>query len=190
MSDFAFSTEVRQNVILTAIQMAGPEGTQSDIKGNVAKIANYLSPNSMLMSNFDQLEKQVNSVEKFKFISGTILYVDIETTSSRGVVILKTQPSQRNPNGQEFVRTDISNENPEVQDLVLLAHNAVGHKVVIKVALENMTNSDNKVRVMKDMEDRGEDLELSSVNHFGLIDWNNSKMIGWSRLKRASESQV
>lgn len=114
--------------------------TSSSLEGRVGKFLNTLS-------------------ESTPFV-GTIYGVKIEPKTKRGFVVVKTQVSDRTPDGIETIRTDIVDGNPLALDLIEQIKNAKGKKALVYKYLEQ--NGDQKYRVVKAIQIIGDDLEFDA----------------------------
>ena len=104
--------------------------------------------------------KFLNELSESKPFVGTIYGVKIEPNTKRGLVVIKTQPSDRTPDGVETIRTDIVDGNPLALDLLAQIKAAKGQKALIYKYLEQ--NGDQKYRVVKAIQIIGEDPEYNA----------------------------
>ncbi len=102
----AFEPAVQQQIVIAAATVAGPNATDGDVKAHAERIAGYCMDGSIVMQAFAALDQREQNTSQVKSFPATVLGVDRETTSTRGVVFLKTRPSEYHPNGQEFSRTE------------------------------------------------------------------------------------
>jgi len=159
----ALDQNTQQNVIIAAAILAGTNGTDSDVKRHTERIAGYLSDGSLPMGAFKQIEDRDANTSKVDGFPATVIGMDKELTSTRGVVLLRTKPSKYHPNGQEFARTERTDtESGRAQAQALQA--LVGHKVFITKGVEG--TGGNNVRVVRSFEDKGIDPEfMAGVNN-------------------------
>lgn len=154
---FKFTAEQRASILQTAILAAGPGATPTQVSETVAKVAFMMSPGSLTSSAIADVERRFENVEDWKFITGTIIHVDREVSSSRGLIVTKTEPNQYNHNtGQELVRTGPTKWDDIAKALAVSAVNGIGQRVTMLVAVEKMPNG-NKVRIVSDIKFQGAD---------------------------------
>lgn len=154
---FKFSPEERTNILQTAIMAAGPDANAAAVSAAVSRVAFLMSPGSLAPSVITEVERRFEGVEDWKFITGTILHVDREITSSRGIIVTKTEANNyNNMTGQELVRTEMTKWDDIAKSLAISAAHSIGQRVTMLVAVKKMQNG-NKVRVVSDMVFRGPD---------------------------------
>lgn len=145
-------------IVQTAFLTAGPDATEAEVAAQVTRILTGLSEGSPIVYAFTQATKRGENVDGVKTILGTIIHTDVETTSERGLIFLKSENShpQHNPLGKENVRTErIDDEKSGGRELLNQALSLIGHKVAMTVEVQK--TSTNKVRVVTRITDRGPD---------------------------------
>lgn len=152
----AFDTETQQRIVIAAATVAGPNANDADVKSHVSRIAGYLSEGSLPMGAFADLERRDASTVKVKGFPATIIGMDKELTSTRGVVLLRTAPSKWHPNGQEFSRTERT-DTEAGRAMAQRLQSLVGHKVFLSVAVEG--TGEANVRSVRSVDDKGIDPE-------------------------------
>jgi hypothetical protein len=147
--------DTKARLILSALTLVGDKiADETDDKYNerlantVAKVAGLCAPRSPLAVVVDD----VLDPEAKRFV-GTITKVVKEASSTRGVVYMDCNPSDRHPDGKETARTDRT-DSPNGLRVAHLAQSLIGHKVLFTVKLEVMPNGD-KVRIVKHLQDVG-----------------------------------
>lgn len=148
------SDDVRVPLIAAAAAAAG-DSTSPDWAAKVAENAVSLftmaDPSSTVSKRLDR----VASAKKFV---ATITSVEVEESSTRGVVGLKTKPSDFNPDGVEHARTERT-DSPDGAAIVSKLQGMVGHRVLAYVAIDDIGKgpSARKMRVLVHVEDLGPD---------------------------------
>ncbi|WP_298349360.1 hypothetical protein [Ferrimicrobium sp.] len=147
--------DTKARLILSALTLAGePAAGEGDdtynerLANTVARVAALCAPRSPLAVVIDD----VLDPEAKRFV-GTITKVVKEASSTRGVVYMDCNPSDRHPDGKETARTDRT-DNPNGLRVAHLAQSLLGHRVLFTVKLEVMPNGD-KVRIIKHVQDLG-----------------------------------
>ncbi|WIE80839.1 hypothetical protein [Curtobacterium sp. MCSS17_016] len=143
---------------VAAFELANTAWDQA-LKGNARDIKIMLTDRSAISKQLTQLDKAIGDSNDGKVFVGTIVNVTKEATSQRGLVTLHTgtdRESKGLPLGQENVRTDRT-DNPDGQSIARLATRLVGHRVTVYIELEPMRNGNQKVRVLRHVEDLGVD---------------------------------
>lgn len=175
---------LKAEIILAAVGAAGPGATDQQVFQQVGRIAGFLQPGSPALATFDRLEKRGNTVEKTASFPGTILYVDVEETSQRGVIFFKsvmppkpgTKAAENYPaDGIEVIRTDrLDGDTAEsAKALIKAAVGMVGHKALIYKAIENTGSGPN--RNLRGLEDQGPNPDYAGLTNEQAafkIDWN------------------
>ena len=147
--------DTRTRLILSALTLAGDQAAgETDDKYNerlantVARVASLCAPRSALSVVVDD----VLDPEAKRFV-GTVTKVVKEASSTRGLVYMDCNPSDRHPDGKETARTDRT-DNPNGLRVAHLAQSLIEHKALFTVKLEIMPNGD-KVRIVKHLQDVG-----------------------------------
>lgn len=163
------SDEVKQQVIIAAATVAGPEATNDEVGKHVSRIAGLLDPSSSVQYAFTQLEKQAEKTADNKVLIGTLLGLGKETIpavgkenpSNRGIIILRTKFHEEYAiEAKELLRTEIANGAESIGSQHLNGlKSLVGHKLRLSFALEVMGTNGRKVRVLRDWADLGPDAE-------------------------------
>lgn len=177
-----FTDDLKAQIVLTAISAAGPGAADADVTRQVTRAIGLLSEGSPALRAFEQQEQRANNTEKVASFGGSVLFVDLEQSSSRPVVFLRTQPSEHHPDGIEHVRMDRTDsaDGDSVKALAKQATQLVGHKVGVTLRVEKFipkgSTSSRKVRTLISIEDRGPDETLNGVDistGHTLIDWTD-----------------
>lgn len=151
----ALDTKERNEIILSAVGMTGPVGEDvadwnSRLNTNAKKLSIMLGENS-------NVAKTITMIQECKVFSGTILYVAKEKSSKRGFVGLKTKPSKFNEDGVETVRTEITENNPAVNEFCKQLRSLHGHRVLVWVEMQASEDATRKFRILQHVEDLGID---------------------------------
>lgn len=178
---------IKAQVIIGAVTAAGPGASDTDIVAAARKIINFLSSGSAILAEFDRVDKRDETTEKVKTFRGTITGVDKEVTSERGVVFLKTKPSEWHPDGKENLRTERV-DSVDGREMARLAQSLIGHQVTITVGVEVMPNH-KKSRVMRGIQDLGVDPAYDADNpdfqvSYGELD--TAKLASHGAIKQAA----
>lgn len=151
----------RNDIILAAINAVGqvPDGKdwEAEVTMKAIEIAVLTGENS-------NVAKAVDVIGTCKVFKGTILAVEKEQSSTRGVVTLSTGTQKEQvhsltkqplPMGQECVRTDRT-DNALGKAIALKSRGLTFHSVLVWVEVETMANG-NKSRVLRHIQDLGID---------------------------------
>lgn len=146
-------SEVNQ-IILASLAATGPVGDDfaewnAQVTDMAARITAMCSPNS-------SVAKAIAGVANSKVFTATVMAITKETSSTRGVVTLKTRPSKFHEDGIEQARTERT-DSPEGLIMAKRLRSLVGNRVAIWVEVEETGDGDRKVRVVRHVEDLGPD---------------------------------
>lgn len=152
----------KPQVIALAFQTAGPGADEKAIADEVTRILNATGTGSPVLYAFDQFEKRAGNVEDTKTVLGTLLMVDVEQTSQRGVLFIKSDQAHPkwNPLGKENARTERIDGKELGKPLLREAGKLIGHKVAITVEVQLSDSGKNRVAVR--ISDRGIDPEYEA----------------------------
>lgn len=158
MASAPLSAETKQSLILGAVNMAGPVGEdvlawESTVKNNVKRLTGMMSEHSPVGKTITMLE------ESKKFVA-TVLYLGKEAKTNRGFVVLKTKPSDQNPEGIETARTEIidwDTKSGEAYEFGKYVRSLTGHRVFVYIELQEAKSTGRKVRILQHVEDLGVD---------------------------------
>jgi hypothetical protein len=147
----------KAQTIALAFQIAGPGATDQAIADEVTRILNATGEGSPIIYAFDSFEKRSENVEATKTVLGTLLLVDVEESSQRGVFFLKSDKAHErwNPLGKEHVRTERIDGKELGRPLLKEAGRLIGHKVALTVEVQ--VSDSGKNRVVTRISDRGLD---------------------------------
>jgi len=146
---------LRTQIICAAIQSVGPMGQESPelwqakVADRAAAIAAWCQPGSFI-------SKTIEQVMQSKTFVGSVVKIEQEITSTRGIVTLRTAPNEHHPDGIETVRTERT-DNPLGRMMVRKVKSLIGHKALLYVEVEPISNSTRKSRVLRHIEDLGVD---------------------------------
>lgn len=155
MSDTPILTQAQ--TIALAFQTAGPGADENAIAAEVTRILSAIGTGSPVLYAFDQHARRAENVEDTKTVLGTLLLVDVEESSQRGVLFLKSDKAHErwNPLGKEHVRTERIDGKKVGFPLLQEAGKLIGHKVAITVEVQLSDSGKNRVAVR--ISDRGID---------------------------------
>lgn len=166
----------RTQIILAAVTAAGAPAPVRDKNGNVrtddagtpviespgeyqARVAQEAARIKVMTDAKSPLSKALDALDDkdTKVFSATIVKIEREASSKRGIVTLFTGQTDKNPEGTETVRTErIDNPTGVVQ--VRTLQQLIGHRVLVWKKNEPMANDpERKVRILAHVEDRGID---------------------------------
>lgn len=153
----------KAQTVALAYQLAGAGASEDAVAAEVTRILNGVSTGSPIVYAFDSFEKRAEGIADTKTILGTVIHVDVEESSQRGVIFLKSESAHEkwNPLGKENVRTERIDGKEIGLPLVREASKLIGHKVALTVNVEETPNG--KVRVAQRVSDRGVDAEYSET---------------------------
>lgn len=146
-------TDQEQQIIMSAIAASAnepvdpnnPLTVEEKVMEKVAQFNTMLSEKSKVVRMLRTLNGQDGT--EIKHISGVVLGVRKEASSTRGVLFLKTEPHPDwNKRGIEIARTERMDSSGLALKMARELRNLVGHKIVATVEVR-MTNS-FKVRVL------------------------------------------
>lgn len=144
---------LRTQIILAAVNMTAQDGDETDwaarCRENAFRITALTNPAS-------ELSQAIEAMSSAKVFSGVVTQLRKEASSTRAVVTLRTKPNDRHPDGLETVRTDRTDSIVGLR-MARRVRGLVGHRVLVWVELEQMARGDNKVRVLRHIEDMGPD---------------------------------
>lgn len=157
MASAPLSAEIRQSIILGAVSMTGPVGAdslawESTVMGNVKRLTG-------MMSEHSPVGKTITMLEEAKKFPATVLFLGKEPKTNRGFVVLKTKPSDQNPEGIETARTEIvdwDSKSGEAFEFAKRVRGLTGHRVFVYIEMQTAKN-DRKVRVLQHVDDLGPD---------------------------------
>lgn len=147
----------KAETVALAYQLAGAGATEDAVAAEVTRILNGTSTGSPIIYAFDSFEKRAEGIADTKTILGTIIHVDVEESSQRGVIFLKSEQAHEkwNPTGKENVRTERIDGKELGRPVLKDAGALIGHKVALTVNVEETPGG--KVRVTQRISDRGVD---------------------------------
>lgn len=154
-------TLIRQNIILAAVNMTGPVGDADDwdikLKQNAKKVASLLSEQSPVNKALDAVE----GADKFV---GTLVYVGKEAKTGRGIAIIKSNPTDRNPSGLEGIRTEIADWEGQTGEAFAFAKSLkgqLGHRFVFFKEMQAGKDPNKKFRCLIHAESIGYDSKIT-----------------------------
>lgn len=160
MSDTPILSQAQ--VIALAFQTAGPGADEKAIADEVTRILSATGTGSPVLYAFEQHAKRAENIEDIKTVLGTLTMVDVENTSQRGVLFVKSDHAHAkwNPEGKELARTERIDGKGLGKPLLQEAGKLIGHKVAITVEVQTSDSGKNRVAVR--ISDRGIDPEYEA----------------------------
>lgn len=168
MDNITFRPDTRQQIILAAFTAAGPGADDAAIASQIERIADAMLPGSAASHVLDEIEhywsETVTEVNK-PFLA-TILYVDMEATSQRPVLALKSAPNRNNPDGKyELIKLDMARGRNEAK--VRAQANAyarmLGHQVAV-TRMNEKTSDGRKASVLRSAVSQGLNPEFHQLH--------------------------
>ena len=155
---------LKAQIVLSAVNAAGPGATDDQIVAQVSRITGFLQEGSPALNAFDRAEQCAANTTQVKGFQGDVLFVDLEQSSNRPILFLRTQPSEHHPDGIELIRMDRTDsaDGDRVRDLAKLATSLIGHRVGVTVAVEKAGTKN--VRVLRAIEGRGAVQDLAGYD--------------------------
>lgn len=165
---------LKAQIVLSAVGAAGPGASDDQIVGQVGRIIGMLQDGSPALNAFERAAKRAENTTQVKGFQGDVLFVDLEQSSNRPIMFLRTQPSEHHPDGVELIRMDRTDsaEGDRAKELAKLATSLIGHRVGVSVAVEKANG--RNVRILRALEDRGVVADLQGYdvsNGHTLINW-------------------
>lgn len=177
-------TNVKQQIAIAAVTAAGPDASLDRVIEAAQRIASNLTEGSPVMTAIDYAANREGHEAKKPFTS-TVIHVDSEVSSKRGIVVLQSDEGER-----EFFRTQIVPGNPDALALARRARELVGRQVTIYSHTEKVSgNAQQKVRVIDALVDRGPNAEVLKEPDAFAIDWeetDDDNFVGGIRYMKAS----
>lgn len=139
-------------IILAAVGAAGPVG--DDRSAWMDEVTDLAAEITVMCSDRSRVARRVQAIRNSKVFTATIIGGKLEASSTRGVVNLRTKPTQQHPDGIEQVRT----ERGDTRDGTTMwerLKSLKGHRVVLWVEVQEYNGGQGKVRVVQHVEDLG-----------------------------------
>lgn len=159
MATTTLTPEVRNQVILGAVQAAGPMGDDAQAwEDNVKSAARRLA---VMLGDESPVSKVINAISGSKKFVGTVEGVLKEASSTRAFVGIKSAsgPGKYNKSGYESARTDRTDSNEEGRQLAnRINKQLIGHRVLFFVEMQE-GKDETKYRTLVHVEDLGLDSE-------------------------------
>lgn len=144
----------RAQIVVAAVTVAGPVG--DDLLAWQVGVAEQAARIVAMTSSEHTISKMIEGTAAAKVFTGTVLRVEKEASSTRGLVTLKTRVhAEFAPDGTEKVRTDRT-DNPYGLSMARRMRSLIGHRVTVWVENEKMASGSGKTtRVLRHVEDLG-----------------------------------
>ncbi|MBF4549453.1 hypothetical protein [Pseudoclavibacter sp. VKM Ac-2888] len=152
---------------LIAAMGHGADYTDQHVGDAIKRILESTMPGSNIDRIVRSLDFEAAKVVETKTFVGTVIHVDRDLKSQRGIVILKTSVHPKhNKLGQDLVRSDRLDgpKSEAVSELMKQTLALVGHKVAVTVNMVASKDGDMKYRVLAGLEDRGVDPAYNAGN--------------------------
>ncbi|PPG15016.1 hypothetical protein [Rathayibacter rathayi] len=171
------STPERNEIIFAAHRAAGPGATLESVAAQTRLLLDCFAEGSPVLAEFDKEAIRAEATTKTTTFYGTLLFVDKEITSTRGVMFLKTRPSDHHPNGKELVRTDRT-DTVEGQEVAKKAQTLVGHRVAVTMRIEKavIAGKNRTVRVVHAIVSNGVDPAFNPADPSYQPDYEDLKL--------------
>ena len=150
---------LRTQIVLAAFSAAGP-ADPTDFAKWQTRVADMAAVITVACQPGSTISKVIEQVSASKTFVASIVKVEKEERTTRGIVTLRTKPSELNPEGVETARTERT-DNPIGLSMARRLSKLVGHKVLLRVEVEPIANGARKSRVIRYVEDFGLDPELA-----------------------------
>jgi len=152
----------RTQVVLAAVTAAGPTG--EDEAGWLASVHEQAARITAMCSPTSSLAKTIESVERSKVFTATVLSCTKEKSSTRGLVTLRTRPSKFHPDGVETARTERTDTGGLGLAMARRLRLLTGHRVAVWIDLEKIEDGAREMRLVRHVEDLGIDETAGEVN--------------------------
>lgn len=149
-------------IVLAAVGAAGP--VAGDPTSWLDRVTDLSARIAVLCSDRSRPARKVQSILASKVFTATVVGGKLETSSTRGIVNLKTKETQQHPDGLEQVRTERT-DSPDGAAMWSQIKGLKGHRVALWVEVQEYNGGAAKVRVVQHFEDLGladADNELSA----------------------------
>lgn len=152
----------RNDIILAAINAVGKPDEGKDWEAEVTMKAIEIA---VLTGENSNVAKAVDVIATCKVFKGTVVEVEKEQSSTRGIITLDTGTEREQkhsitktvlPAGQEQIRTDRT-DGALGKALAIKARGLKFHSVLVWVEVETVPGKDFKVRVLRHIQDLGID---------------------------------
>lgn len=166
-------TDISENFLalttgyIVAATLIGPDGDESALDGKAAQITASIKARAAAAANAPE-------PSKVKSFVGTIVKVEKEASSTRGVITFKTGTTRTSkdwrdkttplPSGYEQARTDRTDDSSGGKEVATKCVELRGHRVRVTVHIEPIKgNPDGHgVRIVKTVDDLGVDPDFQS----------------------------
>ena len=137
-------------IVLAAVGAAGPQN--EDRTGWLDRVCDLAAEITVLCSERSRPARRVQSIASSKVFTATIVGGKLEASSTRGVLNLKTKPTDQHPDGLEQVRTERT-DTPDGAAMWRKLKTLKGHKALLWVEVQEYNGGQGKVRVVQHVED-------------------------------------
>ena len=144
--------EAVNEIVLAAVGAAGP--VDDDRSAWMDRVCDLAAEITVLCSDRSRVARRVQAITNSKVFTASIVGGKLEASSTRGVVNLKTKPTQQHPDGLEQVRTERT-DTPDGAAMWERLKSLKGHRVVLWVEVQEYNGGQGKVRVVQHVEDLG-----------------------------------
>ena len=148
--------QTRTQIVLAAITATGAKADDEELADWQARVTDMAARITAMSHERSTLSQTIESVSRSKVFTATVVGIDKEESSTRGIVHLRTKPSQHHPDGVETARTERT-DNPVGLAMARRLKSLIGHRVAIWIEVEEINGGTNKVRVVRHVDDLGVD---------------------------------
>ncbi len=168
MENITFAPDARQQIILAAFTAAGPGADDLAVSAQVERIADAMLPGSPMYRALDEVEHywRETVVEVNKPFIATLLYVDMEATSQRPVLALRSEPNTSNPEGKfELIKLGMARgrNRTRVIEQAKSYIQLIGHQVTV-TRMNEKTSDGRKASVLRSAVSNGQNAALTQLH--------------------------
>lgn len=168
MENITFAPDARQQIILAAFDAAGPGADDQAVSAQVERIADAMLPGSPMIRTIDEVEHywRETVVEVNKPFIATLLYVDMESTSQRPVLALRSEPNRSNPEGKfELIKLGMARgrNRGRVIEQAKAYIQMIGHQVTV-TRMNEKTNNGLKASVLRSAVPNGQNPAFTQLH--------------------------
>lgn len=149
----------RTQLICTAVTAVGPKTAYETPEAWQAALHATALDLAVMTSEGSDIANAVSALSEAKVFSGTVTGIYKEKSSTRGVITLHTGTDRVKdgvPAGCEQVRTDRT-DGAVGRAMALSVKELIGHRLLVRVVVEEFNGGQGKVRVVKHITDLGVD---------------------------------
>jgi hypothetical protein len=137
-------------IVLAAVGAAGPVG--DDRSGWLDRVSDLAAEITVMCSDRSRVARRVQGIANSKVFTATIVGGKLESSSTRGVINLRTKATEQHPDGLEQVRTERT-DTPDGAAMWSRIKALKDRRVVVWVEVQEYNGGQGKVRVVQHVED-------------------------------------